>query len=65
MLYLSETNIYFKNIILGILCEHRCKTQLVISWKKFPVVMKKLEKKEQQNFCFSNHRIFLVSRWNK
>lgn len=31
------------HIILGIFCEHRCKTQWVISRKKIQVVMKKLK----------------------
>lgn len=34
------------------------KTQL-LSCGKFLVVMRKLEKKQQCNFCFSNHTPFL------
>lgn len=60
MLYLLQTNIYYgKDIMLGTLCEQRYNTQF-FSHGRIPSNEKTREKKkkQQQDFCFYNHKHF-------
>ena len=49
VLVVSKQLLLWKNTMTDTLCEYRYKTQLVLSKKTFPVAMRKLEKKQQQD----------------